>query len=337
MEEKEDYYFAITTPGLEELAAEEIKEVLERLGKESKIGIQSYVESNFLSGQIYFSCSSLISPRKIVANVQSVERICASIAQFTPIPKKKEDALDFCKQASYYWDENQFQRACSLWKECRDILVNTKTTETNGKEMDLEKEFDCLPRYTNCINDICYKDPSVCSPFRINEPICYTISHLDEKKKEEIKEQKDNECTIQPPPLPPKDYSMKGEKPKSNSKTVIPQKSEFTSHTIVDYERKPNTAPTFRVTCQRDGMKHEFNSVEIASSLGGSVFLKYDWKVSLEYFDIHIWAQLYQRTMLVGITLTPEPSILHQKSRVLFGHTSLKPRYYILFQVYYIF
>ena len=337
MEEKEDYYFAITTPGLEELAAEEIKEVLVELSKETKLGIESYVESNFLSGQIYFSCSSLISPRKIISNVQSVERICASVAQFTPIPKKKENALDFCKQASYYWDENQFQRACSLWKECRDILVSTKTIEGSGKEMDLEKEFDCLPRYTNCISDMCYKDPSVCSPFRINEPICYTISHLNENKKEEIKEQKDIECTIQPPSLPPKDYSMKGEKPKSDIQAMIPQKSDYISHKIVDYARKPNTAPTFRVTCQRDGMKHEFNSVEIASSLGGSIFLKYDWKVSLEHYDMHIWAQLYHSTMLVGITLTPEPSILHQKSRILFGHTSLKPRYYILLYEYHLF
>ena len=77
---------------------------------------------------------------------------------------------------------------------------------------------------------------------------------------------------------------------------------------------------------------HGFTSVQAAKYLGGSIFQRYGWKVSLENFDIHVWGHVYKNSFIFGIILSPEPSITHRKSRLEFSQTALNQRYiHILF------
>ena len=248
--EAEDFYFAQTTPGLEWIAEEEIRELLQELGNICGAKIKAFVESNFLSGQLYFSCSSLISPRLIVARLQTVEKIIASIGHFSPIPDG-EEGLELILHFSYHWDDERFERACQLWKECRGLGIKADFEE---------KDFNFHPKLSSCCCSKCIFRPSAISPFRVNQSISYVVG--DKFDMDDINttgsDSKGDDGTIDGSGIPilPDVIVVDGEKfPLTDPKGHI---SDIDAKIEEIEEERVHDTPTFRVTCQRDGKKPWF-------------------------------------------------------------------------------
>jgi len=313
-----DFYFAVVTPGLEEIAAQEIQEVLAELSETVTAQHTAHVEANFLSGQIFFGCDQAINPRDLVARVHTVERMCALVGVLTDVPSTSEEAFEAFVHWPYHWGGGRFQRACQLWQLNRS-LIHTQA------DKDVTTPFTFLPRNPSCSCESCVMDETDAITFRTLQPF---VSRWVGKKKEEesslmaVEEQSnavDHVGSQNPAPVPPIPRSFR---------EVVGENALFVPPEEVDEgEKEGRVAPSFRVTAQRGGNKktHAFNSVNIAQQLGGGIYVRYEWPASMKNYDVHVWAQLIGSTLLVGLSLLPEPPILHRRSRKMFGKTSLAP------------
>jgi 23S rRNA G2445 N2-methylase RlmL len=78
---------------------------------------------------------------------------------------------------------------------------------------------------------------------------------------------------------------------------------------------------SFRITAQRHG-DHAYSSMQAAAALGEAIQQRFGWPVNLNAPDLEIYAQLHQRQLLLGITLTPTG--LHHREALQRGRTGLK-------------
>ena len=81
--------------------------------------------------------------------------------------------------------------------------------------------------------------------------------------------------------------------------------------------------PAFRVTCNRTGSNHCFDSMGAAANFGGGVNEYFGWNVSMKNFDIEVLLNIDDDAVRVCIALTKES--LHKRNLVAFGHTTLRP------------
>ena len=312
-----DFFFAMTTPGLEYLAAEEIKGVLDQLSESVMAPFEPQVEENFLSGQVFFACSNLISPLEIVARVNTVERICAAIGVLCDVPLTLEEGNEALYHWAYHWDGGRFQRACSLWNKTRAIV---HPPEEGKASKDTSLVFDFTPRSPPCMCETCKVDTKD-RHFEVIKPLCRSWGQIQSTidTEDEMEAVFDHDPALpRPPPLPKRRRSLSD---RFGAAELITSGEQVLEGIPEGCHR-----PSFRVTCQRDSpIKHPFNSVQIAHQLGGGIWTRYEWPASMNDYDIHVWGHLYHDTLLLGISLTPEPIHLHHRSRISFGKTSLKP------------
>lgn len=118
--------------------------------------------------------------------------------------------------------------------------------------------------------------------------------------------------------------ASKDEQPQERSKTCnpegesgqppAPKKPKLTSH---DPDK-----PAFRVTCNRNGQGHPFDSMGAASNFGGAVYNYFHWNVSMKQFDIEVILNIESNDVSVCIALTKES--LHRRYITAFGPTALR-------------
>lgn len=87
--------------------------------------------------------------------------------------------------------------------------------------------------------------------------------------------------------------------------------------------REDPTKPAFRVTCNRIGDNHSFDSLSAASSFGSAVQKFFGWNVDMKNFDIEVILNIDNEDISVGINITKES--LHFRNLVVFGATTLRP------------
>ena len=83
------------------------------------------------------------------------------------------------------------------------------------------------------------------------------------------------------------------------------------------------TKPTFRVTCNRTGEGHSFDSMCAAANFGDAVQTYFGWNVDMKNFDIEVILNIEDRDVSVGIGLTKQS--LHRRNLSSFGPTTLRP------------
>ncbi|KAK6176405.1 hypothetical protein SNE40_014697 [Patella caerulea] len=82
------------------------------------------------------------------------------------------------------------------------------------------------------------------------------------------------------------------------------------------------TKPKFRVTCNRTGEGHKFDSTNTASNFGGAIYNYFGWNVDLHNYDIEVILNIDWDEVTVCIALTKES--LHRRLLTSFGMTTLK-------------
>ncbi|XP_062593310.1 tRNA (guanine(6)-N2)-methyltransferase THUMP3-like [Saccostrea cucullata] len=82
------------------------------------------------------------------------------------------------------------------------------------------------------------------------------------------------------------------------------------------------TKPSFRVTCNRNGQGHPFDSMGAAANFGGGVFNYFNWNVSMKNFDIEVILNIEDRDVTVCLGLTRQS--LHHRFIKAFGPTALR-------------
>lgn len=82
------------------------------------------------------------------------------------------------------------------------------------------------------------------------------------------------------------------------------------------------TKPAFRVTCNRNGQGHPFDSMGAASNFGGAVYNYFHWNVSMKQFDIEVILNIEGNEVSVCLALTRES--LHRRYITAFGPTALR-------------
>lgn len=82
------------------------------------------------------------------------------------------------------------------------------------------------------------------------------------------------------------------------------------------------TKPAFRVTCNRNGQGHRFDSMGAASNFGGAVYNYFHWNVSMKQFDIEVILNIEGNDVSVCLALTRES--LHRRYITAFGPTALR-------------
>ncbi|XP_055958431.1 uncharacterized protein LOC126828015 [Patella vulgata] len=82
------------------------------------------------------------------------------------------------------------------------------------------------------------------------------------------------------------------------------------------------TKPKFRVTCNRTGEGHKFDSTNTASNFGGAIYNYFGWNVDLHNFDIEVILNIDWDEVTVCIALTKES--LHRRLLTSFGMTTLR-------------
>uniref|UniRef100_A0A7S4HNQ7 THUMP domain-containing protein n=1 Tax=Vannella robusta TaxID=1487602 RepID=A0A7S4HNQ7_9EUKA len=306
------------------------------LSKQCCAMLQPYVETNFISGQILFCCSSLVSPVDIVARVQTVERICASICSFVDVPYESETGLDAILHVSYHWDDERFDRACHLWSKTIEIR-RQYDPEGNKVLIEEDQEYDFRPTQKRCSCSRISPSPESATLFRINETITQRCNDSGATKTIQpcAMEVESTETEVHstsdvpaPPPLVSFEQMNLNEQLPASCELLKQRAENYRNRTETDLsvQERAGVIPTFRVTSERSGpVKHGYSSLEISKYLGGSIFRRYEWPVNLEQYDIHIWGHMFHNKLLVGIQLTPDTSAIHRKSRIAFGTTTLKP------------
>ena len=83
------------------------------------------------------------------------------------------------------------------------------------------------------------------------------------------------------------------------------------------------TKPAFRVTCNRNGDNHNFDSMTAAANFGGAVYRYFGWNVEMTKFNIEVTLNIEDEEVTVGIGLTRES--LHRRNIDHFGPTTLRP------------
>jgi hypothetical protein len=86
-------------------------------------------------------------------------------------------------------------------------------------------------------------------------------------------------------------------------------------------ERDPSK-PAFRVTCNRNGQGHPFDSMGAAANFGGAVYNYFHWNVSMKEFDIEVILNIEERDVTVCLGLTRQS--LHHRFIKAFGPTALR-------------
>ena len=81
--------------------------------------------------------------------------------------------------------------------------------------------------------------------------------------------------------------------------------------------------PAFRVTCNRVGEHHNFDSMTAAANFGGAIYRYFGWNVEMKNFDIEVMLNIEDEEVTVGIGLTRES--LHRRDIGHFGPTTLRP------------
>lgn len=83
------------------------------------------------------------------------------------------------------------------------------------------------------------------------------------------------------------------------------------------------TMPSFRVTCNRNGDKHNFDSMTAASNFGGAIYRYFGWNVKMTEFDIEVILGIEDQEVTISLGLTKES--LHRRNITHFGPTTLRP------------
>ena len=81
--------------------------------------------------------------------------------------------------------------------------------------------------------------------------------------------------------------------------------------------------PAFRVTCNRVGDNHNFDSMSAAANFGGAIYRYFGWNVEMKNFDIEVMLNIEEEEVTVCIGLTRES--LHRRNIDHFGPTTLRP------------
>ncbi|KAJ8301081.1 hypothetical protein KUTeg_020068 [Tegillarca granosa] len=81
--------------------------------------------------------------------------------------------------------------------------------------------------------------------------------------------------------------------------------------------------PTFRVTCNRSGENHSFDSMGAACNFGSAIYNYFHWNVDMKNFDIEVVLNIDENDVRVCLALTKES--LHKRNLVSFGITTLRP------------
>ena len=81
--------------------------------------------------------------------------------------------------------------------------------------------------------------------------------------------------------------------------------------------------PAFRVTCNRVGDNHNFDSMSAAANFGGAIYRYFGWNVEMKNFDIEVMLNIEDEEVTVCIGLTRES--LHRRNIDHFGPTTLRP------------
>ena len=81
--------------------------------------------------------------------------------------------------------------------------------------------------------------------------------------------------------------------------------------------------PAFRVTCNRVGDNHNFDSMTAAANFGGAIYRYFGWNVEMKNFDIEVMLNIEDEEVTVCIGLTRES--LHRRNIDYFGPTTLRP------------
>ncbi|XP_059152258.1 uncharacterized protein LOC131938288 [Physella acuta] len=97
--------------------------------------------------------------------------------------------------------------------------------------------------------------------------------------------------------------------------------NEATTLVEAKKERDP-TKPTFRVTCNRVGDYHPFDSPSAAASFGSAIITYHKWAVDLKNFDIEVILNIDNEQVTVSLALTKNS--LHMRNLVAFGPTTLR-------------
>lgn len=92
----------------------------------------------------------------------------------------------------------------------------------------------------------------------------------------------------------------------------------------VDGQHVLSSAPSFRfrVTCNRAGQNHSFQSQEAAALLGSGVIGKFGWKADMSNFDVEVLLNICDEHLYVGLALTTKS--LHRRNITHFGYTTLR-------------
>lgn len=308
-----DFFFAITTPGLEDISAKEIANVLQTLNNSP---IQPIVQPSFLSGVVYFCCAKSIPITTVIGRLRSVERVCSSIAVVENLPKTYE-AINSLIHFPFYWDDYFFQRACEIWEECLPI-IHSYDDQPFDQQQFSNMNYAPVANYSESCEQLFVKSSEAAFPHAMNQPFSFFCNNENKEELNQSNEPSINLTNeIAPPPLPSVDYWR--------NNFDFDKNSEYNNR-IKGSIFEGKKTPLFRVTCDREG-NHEFKSRHVAGAIGEGVVTRYKWEVSLKQFEMNIWEVLRANKLAIGITLTPEAKTLHKRSRSIFGKTSLRPRF----------
>ncbi|XP_052779120.1 tRNA (guanine(6)-N2)-methyltransferase THUMP3-like [Mya arenaria] len=81
--------------------------------------------------------------------------------------------------------------------------------------------------------------------------------------------------------------------------------------------------PSFRVTCNRSGDKHNFDSMTAAANFGGAIYQYFGWNIKMTEFDMEVILAIDDHEVTVSMGLTKES--LHRRDITSFGPTTLRP------------
>lgn len=105
---------------------------------------------------------------------------------------------------------------------------------------------------------------------------------------------------------------------KTNVEDELPAKKQKTKLTEYDPLK-----PSFRVTCNRNGENHSFDSMGAACNFGAAIYNYFHWNVQMKNFDIEVVLNIDENEVRVCLALTKES--LHKRNLVSFGPTTLRP------------
>ncbi|XP_046569139.1 LOW QUALITY PROTEIN: uncharacterized protein LOC124277485 [Haliotis rubra] len=198
------------------------------------------------------------------------------------------------------------------------MTLGNKDTESNENVME-EKETN------NVCADVKESDPSIESgdenTKKVDEetvqPSEATCPPSDQNLLSNTKEQVDGQKPSSPPSSPQKPSSPPSSPQKTPSETLSPEKprEKLVPHNPL--------MPSFRVTCNRAGEGHNFDSMCAAANFGGAVQNYFGWNVDMKNFEVEVILNIEWTDMSVCIGLTK--GSLHHRNITVFGATTLRP------------